>query len=46
MILDRVEVRTPQDPGRYVLTFELVNELVSWFSDRGGAVLSVPVSVD
>jgi hypothetical protein len=46
VILDRVEVRTPQVSGRYVLTLELVNELVSWFSDRGGAVLSVPVSVD
>lgn len=40
-----VKIRVPEEPGNYVLTFELVQELVAWFGDRGGAVLSLPVKV-
>ena len=46
VLLDRLEVVAPDRPGRYLLTFELVHELVTWFVDRGGKVLTVPVTVD
>jgi hypothetical protein len=46
VILERVEVQTPETPGPYLLDFELVNEFVAWFRDRGATVLSVPVTVD
>jgi hypothetical protein len=36
---------TPYDPGEYVLQWDLVAEGVSWFSERGVAPLSVPVTV-
>ncbi len=43
--LDDLEIPAPARPGRYRLTFELVNELVAWFSDRGAPVLSQSVEV-
>jgi hypothetical protein len=43
--LDNLEISAPGKPGRYRFTFELVNELVAWFSDRGAAVLSQSVDV-
>lgn len=41
----RVDTRTPVKPGEYRLTMELVQELVMWFADLGGARLTVPVRV-
>lgn len=44
--LERFVVRAPDRPGDYVLVFDLVNEMVAWFSDRGADRLVVPVRVD
>jgi len=39
-------VLTPPDaPGDYVLEFDLVQELLTWFGDKGSGTLRVPVSV-
>jgi hypothetical protein len=32
-------------PGRYLLVYDLVYEQVGWFGERGGATVSVPISV-
>lgn len=44
--LERFEVETPAQPGDYVLVFDLVNEMVAWFSDRGAPRLAIPVRVE
>jgi len=44
--LERFEVAAPARPGRYRLVFDLVNEGVAWFSDRGASPCSIPVRVD
>jgi hypothetical protein len=44
--LERFEVEAPAQPGDYVLVFDLVNEMVAWFSDRGSPRLEVPVRVE
>ena len=44
--LERFEVQAPSAPGRYFLVFDLVNENVAWFSDRGAPPLPVPVRVE
>jgi hypothetical protein len=41
----RVNTRTPIRPGEYRLTIQLVQELVVWFADMGGAVLTLPIHV-
>lgn len=41
----KVRTRTPIKPGQYRLVFELVQELVVWFADMGGARLTLPVQV-
>jgi len=46
VLLDRIPVRTPEAPGNYVLKFDLVNELVAFFSDKGAPTLSIPVLVN
>jgi len=40
-----VKVLVPEEPGDYVLVFELVQELVAWFADVGAEVLTLPVKV-
>jgi hypothetical protein len=44
--LERFPVETPDQSGDYVLVFDLVNEEVAWFSDRGARRLVIPVRVD
>ncbi len=44
--LDRFVVATPAQPGEYRLVFDLVNEMVAWFSDRGANRLVIPVRVE
>jgi len=44
--LERFEVETPKESGRYLLVFDLVNENVAWFSDRGAPRLTIPVRVE
>lgn len=38
-------IKVPDKPGDYILFFELLQELVVWFADRGADVLTVPVKV-
>jgi SAM-dependent methyltransferase len=38
-------VRAPQRPGRYQLHFDLVQEGIAWFADRGSPVHAVAVEV-
>ncbi len=41
------EVTAPEDPGSYVLTLDLVYELVAWFADKnGGDVYQAAVEVE
>lgn len=40
-----VTVTAPPDADAYVLQFDLVQELVAWFQDKGAADLTVPVTV-
>ncbi len=40
-----VPVKTPGEPGDYKLQFDLVQESVAWFSDKGAAKLAVPVKI-
>ncbi len=40
-----VKIRVPEEPGDYILSFELLQELIAWFADQGGAVLTIPVKV-
>jgi hypothetical protein len=37
-----VPLDAPDQPGEYRITFELVQELVAWFSAKGAATLVVP----
>ncbi len=41
-----IGVVAPEAPGDYILEFDLVQELVFWFSDRGADTLRIPVRVD
>ena len=41
----RLRVRAPSRPGRYLLEFDMVEEGVAWFKDRGGATAATEVSV-
>jgi hypothetical protein len=40
-----VGIRVPHEPGDYMLSFELLQELVVWFADSGADVLTIPVKV-
>ena len=44
--LERFEVETPTESGSYRLVFDLVNENVAWFSDRGAPRSTIPVRVE
>lgn len=41
----RLEVVPPAEPGEYVLEVDLVQEPISWFSNRGSPTLRLPVTV-
>jgi hypothetical protein len=41
-----VAVVAPSEPGAYLLQLDLVEELSSWFEDKGAARLRAPVTVD
>jgi len=40
-----VRLKAPHEPGRYVLQFDMVDEMVHWFSDLGGPGVLVPLEV-
>jgi SAM-dependent methyltransferase len=39
-------VRPPAQPGSYILELDLVQELVTWFADKGSPTFRVPVQVE
>ena len=39
-------LQAPERPGRYLLKWDLVNETVAWFRDRGCPPLEVEVTVE
>ncbi|MEW6003022.1 MAG: hypothetical protein AB1638_10305 [Nitrospirota bacterium] len=39
-------VAAPGNPGEYMLEFDMVQERVSWFKDRGSKTATVPVRVE
>jgi hypothetical protein len=41
----RAWVRTPTEPGRYILEWDMVREGDAWFGDKGAAMLRQVVSV-
>ena len=40
-----VRVKTPSDPGSYVLQITLVHELVTWFENKGATMIVRPIVV-
>jgi SAM-dependent methyltransferase len=34
----RLQIRTPPEPGDYILELDMVQEFVAWFADKGSAV--------
>jgi SAM-dependent methyltransferase len=38
-------VKSPPNPGSYILELDMVQELVSWFADKGSATTTTPVQV-
>ncbi len=40
-----LRVTAPAKPGRYLLELDLVQELFTWFAERGSATLRIPVVV-
>jgi hypothetical protein len=38
-------LRTPNAPGNYLLRWDMVHEMVTWFSSQGDAGLVLPISV-
>lgn len=43
---DWLTLATPERAGDYSLVFDLVNETVAWFSDRGGERLVIPIRIE
>jgi hypothetical protein len=41
----RAWVRTPTEPGRYILEWDMVREGDAWFGDKGAAMLRQVVTV-
>lgn len=41
-----LNVRTPVEPGNYILELDLVQEMVSWFKDKGSPTIKLPVQVE
>jgi len=41
-----IEVKAPSIPGEYKLVFDMVQEAVNWFADKGSSVLSYDVVVE
>ena len=41
----QLNVVAPAQPGDFELEFDLLQELISWFSDRGSSTLKVPIMV-
>lgn len=40
-----IQIRTPPVAGRYVVEFDLVQEGVAWFKDKGSNTLSIPAEI-
>jgi hypothetical protein len=44
-VLLKSSVRVPEFPGSYVLEFDMVQEFVSWFKDKGASTFRIGVSI-
>jgi SAM-dependent methyltransferase len=44
-VLLKSSVRVPDFPGSYVLEFDMVQEFVSWFKDKGSSTFRIGVSI-
>ena len=42
----KASVQAPAGPGKYVLEFDMVQESVSWFKDRGAKAPRFPITVE
>jgi SAM-dependent methyltransferase len=38
-----LQIRTPADPGKYLLELDVVHEGITWFADRGSRTCRVPI---
>lgn len=41
-----VEIKAPSKPGRYIVEFDLVQELVTWFGNKGSATARIKIKVE
>ena len=41
-----ISVKTPIKPGKYILELDMVQEMVSWFKDKGSTTIKVPIQVE
>lgn len=41
-----LNVTAPVEPGKYILELDMVQEMVSWFKDKGSLTVKVPVQVE
>jgi hypothetical protein len=46
MLAHRVRFVTPAEPGNYILEWDLIQENLAWFGERGGITLRVDVLVE
>lgn len=41
-----ISMKTPIKPGKYILELDMVQEMVSWFKDKGSTTIEVPIQVE
>jgi len=37
-------ITAPEQPGQYILELDVVQELITWFKDKGSATLRLPIT--
>ena len=40
------KVKAPSKPGNYILEFDMLQELVSWFKDKGSKTSQINIKVE
>ncbi len=41
-----LSMKTPIKPGKYILELDMVQEMVSWFKDKGSTTIKLPIQVE